>query len=144
MGAARPTRVRLRHFSHQSPGVLDQYQVCSSSAFDRRGLGSCSPLQDVHATQAASRWTTWRQPNEAVTSSQKSTTSGTLDASASQRSRRRKLNRRTQWSSSCSALARSRHRRADIGIGAYKHSFVTLIHTHLLRDQKMNYVRQKK
>ena len=99
------------------------------SAFDRRGLGSCSPLQDVHAAQAASRWTTWRKPNEAVTSSQKSTTSGTLDASASQRSRRRKLNRRTQSSSSCSALARSRHRRADIA----EHTNTHIVYTHLLQ-----------
>merc|ERR1712232_1514716 len=99
------------------------------SAFDRRGLGSCSPLQDVHAAQAASRWTTWRKPNEAVTSSQKSTTSGILDAPASQRSRRRKLNRRTQSSSSCSALARSRHRRANIGT---EHTNTHLLHSFTL------------
>ena len=166
--AARPTRVRLRHFSHQSPGgqylisihhltslppptfpvlhlhagVLDQYQVCSSLQCLRLPRSrSCSQLQDVHAAQAASRWTTWRKPNEAVTSSQKLTTSGTTDASASQRSRRRKLNRRTQWSSSCSALARSRHRRADIGT---EHTNTHLLHSFtliLLRDQKMNYVR---
>ena len=120
---------------HHLPSLLSTcLQVCSTRSSLQCLRSPRSRIMFAAAGRARSTGRITMEEKEtaersAVTSSQKSTTSGHLDASASQRSRRQ-LNRRTQSSSSCSALglARSRHRRADIAEHTNTHCY-----THLLQ-----------